>query len=282
MNNKISLKTITPKDLWNVFCGCFWFLLAAVTLVTGVMYARAKYNYSPLYTSKATVYLIGQNENGEFEIDNFAADYTIAMRVMKDCDYIVKSRTVLDEVGKRIGISNGYGALSPRLAVYNPTDTRVLEISVTWSNPEQAQKIVNEICSVGQVEINRVLGYDGLGVFEDASLNRYPINGVSLTSYLKFGIIAALGIYIVFLLMFLFDNYIHTEEDIERYLGLTVIGDIPDADAPKKKGKYGNYSKYGRYRSYRYYKKHGSTRYQDGYVKYGSMNESENGKGGNN
>ena len=77
-------------------------------------------------------------------------------------------------------------------------------------------------------------------------------------SHLKYGVIMAAGVYIAFLILFLFDNYIHSEEDIERYLGVSVIGDIPDADAPKKKSKY-------KYRSYRYYRKN-TSRYQKYYT----------------
>ena len=40
------------------------------------------------------------------------------------------------------------------------------------------------------------------------------------------------------------DDRIRTEEDIERYLGLSVLGDIPNAD-DKKSHQYGYYKAYG-------------------------------------
>ena len=58
-------------------------------------------------------------------------------------------------------------------------------------------------------------------------------------------LIAAALVYFIFLAIFLFDNYIYTEEDIETYLGLSVIGDIPDAnESDKRKKKYSNYKGY--------------------------------------
>ena len=261
MNKKLSLKTIAPRDLWNVFRGCVWIIIASAIIVTGVFYAIARYNYSPTYSSKATMYLIGKTD-GTSNFNQVAADYTLALKVMSDCDYLLKSRTVLNAVGKDLGWKDGegYSRLRGRITIANPEGTRVLEVSATAGSPEQAQKIVDSVCTHGIEYINEILAYDRLYVFEEATYSEGVINTVSLTSYLKYGAVAAVLVYIIFLAMFLFDNYIHTEDDIERYLGLTILGDIPDADAPQKKSKY----KYGKYKSYRYYKRRGY-RYHSNY-----------------
>ncbi len=270
MTKKLSLKSIAPSDLWNILRGCIWIMLAVAVLVTGVLYAFALFRYTPMYSSTATMYLIGETDGTAGQL---ATDYSMAMRVMSDCTYLLKSRNVLNAVGERIGIKNGYGALRGSITITNPEDTRVLEITVRASTPDKARDINEAVCECGIEYINNVLSYDKLSVFEEATYNTSPTNGVSLMSYAKFGAIGAVLVYLVFLVMFLFDNYIHTEEDIERYLGLTILGDIPDADAPNKNKKYKyKYGKYGdKYKSYRYYKrgsyyKRGGYRYQSNYA----------------
>ncbi len=252
MDNKISIKTISVKDLWNVFRGCFIYVIVTAVLVTAGMYAYAKINYVPMYSSKATVYLINKgdkkaeaelvtsgDENGEdgFDLQEFTIDYTIALKVIDDVDYIIKSPKVMKAVSNEVGVSVNSGNIS----IVNPKNTRVLEITATASTPELAQKIVNSVCSVGAEAVEEIISYNRMYVYEAGTLNTWPSNTVSLLSYAKFGIIAGLLVYVIFLCMFLFDNYIHTEEDIERYLGLTILGDIPDANAPKKKNKYSRY-----------------------------------------
>ncbi len=265
MNKKISLKTIEPKDLWNVFRGSIWMILAAAILTVGVFYALALYRYSPVYSSTATMYLIPERDSNSDpdSTGEFVNEYTIAFKVIDDCNFLLKSRTVLNKVGEKLGVANGYGAFNSGITINNPESTRVLEITVVSYSPDMAKKIVDGVCEVGAESINHVLGYSGLQIFEEGTYSAYPINQVSLFSYIKHGIIAAVLVYVIFLAMFLFDNYIHTEEDIERYLGLTVLGDIPDADAPRKKSKY-KY-KYGKYKSYRSYKRQGGYRYQSNY-----------------
>lgn len=255
MNNKITLKTISLRDLWNVMRGCFLFVIAAAILCTVGMYAYAKLNYSPLYSSKGTLYLIDyRNDDGDdINQNQWTVDYTLANVVISDTMYVLKSRTVLDAVGKDIGIENGYGALQGSITIENPEDTRVLEITAVASTPENAKKIVDGLCKYGPEEANNVLQYDRIRVYEEGTYNTWPTNNVSFFGYVKFGIIAGALVYLVFLAMFLFDNYIHTEEDIDRYLGLSVLGDIPDADAPKKKNKYTNYKGYNKRSEKQYY-----------------------------
>lgn len=255
--NKITLKTISLKDLWNVFRGCFLFVIAAVLLVTSLLFVRAKMNYVPMYSSQGTLYLINENTDSEQSKNEWTVDYTLANVVIEDTMYLLKSRTVLNTVGDEVGIKNGYGALRSSITINNPEDTRVLEITATASSPELAKNIVDTLSKVGPEAAERQLSYGNLRVFEVGTINNWPINTVSFMGFLKFGLIAGVAVYVVFLCMFLFDNYIHTEDDIERYLGLSVIGDIPDADAPKKKNKYSTRYKYKKRNSKQYYGGHG-------------------------
>lgn len=268
--NKLTLKTISLKDLWNVFRGCFLFVIAAVLLVTSLLYVHAKVNYVPMYSSQGTLYLINENTDSEQSKNEWTVDYTLANVVIEDTMYLLKSRTVLNAVGEEVGISNGYGSLRSSITISNPEDTRVLEITATASSPELAKNIVDTLSKVGPEAAEKQLSYGNLRVFEEGTVNNWPVNGVSFMGFLKFGLIAGVAVYIVFLCMFLFDNYIHTEEDIERYLGLSVIGEIPDADAPKKKNKYARYK----------YKKRNSKQYYGGHGYYGSSMSVEIGDDG--
>lgn len=266
--NKITLKTISLKDLWNVFRGCFLFVFAAAIIVTSLMFVYAKMNYSPMYSSSGTLYLINKS-TGEQSKNDWTVDYTLANVVIEDTMYLLKSRTVLNAVGDDVGIKNGYGALRSSISISNPKDTRVLEITATASSPELAKKIVDSLSAIGPEKVNEELSYNSIRVYEEGTFNNWPINGISFMGYFKFGLIAGVLVYIIFLCMFLFDNYIHTEEDIERYLGLSVIGDIPDADAPKKK------SKYARYKSY---KKRGNKTYYSANSGYYGASQNNDGK----
>ncbi len=241
---KLSIKTISLKDLWNVLRGCIIFVILAAIATTGIMYYQAKSNYVPMYSSAATVYLIGEYD-GEFNIEEFASDYNVAYRVINECSYLLQSRRIKDAVRKDLLETTGDDSLGGGVTIDVPEEMRIINISATATSPERAKAIVDSYCKCGAAEMKEWLAYDQFRVFDKASINTWPVNAISLMSYAKYGIIAGGLIYVIFLAMFLFDNYIRTEEDIEHYLGLSILGDIPDAFASnKRKKRYSNYKGY--------------------------------------
>lgn len=110
--------------------------------------------------------------------------------------------------------------------------------------PEQAKQIVDAICEIGQEKITQAMGFQQVNLYEYGTLNSKPCNTTSMTTYLLVGMIAAILVYSAFLIIFLLDDRIRTEQDIERYLGLSVLGDIPNAN-DKKNHQYGYYKSYG-------------------------------------
>ena len=88
------------------------------------------------------------------------------------------------------------------------------------------------------------MGFQQINLYEYGTLNDKPCNTTSMTTYMLVGMIAAVLVYSIYLIIYLLDDRIRTEEDIERYLGLSVLGDIPNAD-DKKSHQYGYYKAYG-------------------------------------
>ena len=151
-DKKIILKTISIKDLWNVLRGCWMFMLVIAIVVSVVGYLYGKSNYVPMYSSSATLYLLGTNEGGEVggEIDEedkgqWTVNYTLANVVIDDSIYLLTSRTVLNQLGDELGVANGYGAFKSGITIANPEGTRVLEVKAVASSPELAKGIVDAL-----------------------------------------------------------------------------------------------------------------------------------------
>jgi capsular polysaccharide biosynthesis protein len=98
------------------------------------------------------------------------------------------------------------------------------------------------------------MGYDQVNVYEFGTVPTKPSNSVSLLVYLVIGAAAAAAVYVCFVLAFLLDDRIHSDEDIQRYLGLSILGEIVNMDGGHK-GRYG----YGYGYGYCYGKKSGKS-----------------------
>ena len=132
------------------------------------------------------------------------------------------------------------------ISTSNPENTRILEVTVEADSPELAKRIVDRLCEIGQDKIAEAMGFQQVNLFEYGTISDEPSNRMGIFTYALIGLVGAIAAYLVFLIMFVADDSLRTEDDIMQSLGLTVLAEIPDANGGKK-GKYGHYSGYGKY-----------------------------------
>lgn len=234
------VRVVTLKNLWDIFVQRVWVLILAAVLAAGGLHLVNRLTFVPVYSSTATLYILRQDSKTTTE----SSDFSLALNVVNDCDYLLKSHSVLDDVLQELNLEVDYEALSRSISISNPDDTRILEVTVESDAPERAKQIVDTLCEIGQEKITEAMGFQQVNLYEYGTLIPEPCNTTSLTTYMLVGIIAAVLTYSLFLIIFLLDDRIRTEEDIERYLGLSILGDIPNANS-KKNHHYGYYSSYG-------------------------------------
>lgn len=239
MNEKNSMRVVTLKDLWDLLIQRGIVIILAAVIAVGGFFALDMVTYDPEYSSTATMYI--SRQSGENASSGEAAsDLNLALRLVYDCNYFLKSRTVLNAVIAELDLDMTYGQLYSRISSINPTNTRILEITVRGESPEQAKAIVDQICDIGPGKIEEAMGFSQVNLYEYGNLPTSPSNRPSVLKYMMIGLAAALVTYAVFLLIFIVDDRLRTEEDIERVLGLSVLAEIPNVGSHGKK-RYGYY-----------------------------------------
>ena len=240
----LDLRVISLRDLWGIFTRRFIVMVLAAVLVVGGAFACKQLTFVPRYESTATLYLVNQSAEDSDSSSTTYNNFNLALKLVNDCNHLIKSHSVLDQVIDTLNLSMTYEQLYEAVTVVNPEETRILEVTVEADSPEQAKKIVDEVCGVGTQKIEEAMGFEQAKLYERGVLNSEPSNITSLTTYAILGVLAAVAVYAIFLVRFLLDDRIRTEEDIERFLGLSILGDIPNADNPKKgRGYYKGYGK---------------------------------------
>ena len=241
MENSSSARVVTLKELWELFVHRWWVVLLAAVICSGSFYAAVQLTFVPQYKSTATLYILNQNET---QTSNVSDDFSLALKVVNDCDYLLKSHSVLDQVIEQLNLDISYEDLSKTVSTSNPEDTRILEVSVEAASPEEAKRIVDTVCEVGTESITQAMGFQQVNLYEHGTIDTKPSNQTRKLTYALVGAVAAVLTYTLFLILFLADDTIKTDEDIAQYLGLTILGDIPNANNANKK-HYGYYSAYG-------------------------------------
>lgn len=164
--------------------------------------------------------------------------------MVNDCTYILKSYAVLDEVMASLDLNMSYRDLYESIETNNPSDTRILEVTVTTNSASLSKEIADQVCLIGTEKIADAMGFEQVNLYENGLLSSGPSNQLTILAYLLIGIIAGIIAYSVVVIVYVFDDTLRTQEDIERHLGLSVLGDIPNANE-KKSHRYGYYKAYG-------------------------------------
>ena len=178
-----------------------------------------------------TMYILQQNQvnsNPAYE------DFNLALKIVNDCSHSIKSYSVLNTVIQNLDLDLTYKQLSKSLKITNPPDTRFLEIEVESFSPESAKEIVDEICVVATEKITDTMGFEQVNFYEEGIFNPNPSNKTSTLMYIFVAFVAMVLTYLVFFLIYIFDDRLRTDEDIKSQLNLSILGDIPFVDDSKK------------------------------------------------
>ncbi|MBE6708598.1 MAG: protein-tyrosine kinase [Ruminococcaceae bacterium] len=201
----------------------WWLILLAAVLCGSLMFAYTKFMVTPMYRSTAKLYVLPALE-GE-KISNSEAQ--MALTFTKDFRELITGRTVLEGVINDLELNMSYEGLASIVSSYSAEDSRIITISVSHADPVQAQKIANAICVEAESVLFNTVEADMLNISEKAHLPSNPYSP-SMTKNVAVGVMG--GILLVsgiLLLIFIIDDKIKTPVDVEKQIGLSVLGVIP-------------------------------------------------------
>ena len=128
MNETSNQQTVTISDIWELFLQR-WVIIVLVAIVSvAVFFVGSKAIYRPMYKSTATLYIAGDNSyEGNSSADAYNS-YTLALKVVSDCDYLLSSRSVVNQLIQEMDLKVGFATLQERISTKNPSNTRILEV----------------------------------------------------------------------------------------------------------------------------------------------------------
>lgn len=218
------------KELEIDLLGLFYYLkkkivilLAAAVAFALVSFVISAYFVVPEYTASTRVYVLNRSS----EQSLVSSDFSISNYMINDYKVLITGRNVTDKVVQQLGLDMSAGALTSKISVSAETNTRVLQISVTDTDPQRAADLANCVREVAATQIKEIMDVDAVNLVYEAKVPAAPSSpNVAKTTLLwtVIGLIAAVGVLTV---IFVLDDAIRTEEDVERYLGLGTLGIIP-------------------------------------------------------
>lgn len=205
---------IRRKFLVIIATGLFFGCLACIF---------TKFFMTPVYTSTSSMLVLTK----ETTLASLA-DLQMGSQLTNDYRILITSRPVVEEVIENLNLDTDYKTLTEDITVENPSDTRILNISVDNHDAELAAEIVNEISSVSSEFIGDKMEVTPPKIIEKGEIPTLK-SGPSITKNTLLGILIGLlisgGIVVVMTIM---DDTIKCEDDIEKYLGIPMLASVPD------------------------------------------------------
>jgi capsular polysaccharide biosynthesis protein len=221
------MEELELRQYWRIIRKRMTLMLAIPIIAAIVSAAVSFFVLSPKYEASTTL-LINQKAN-----DNPALEYQAVMAnqaMVTTYSTIIKSATIESSVTQDLKLPYTPAQLGNMVTVSSPDQSQVIEVDVTAGSQMLATKIANAFGSVFQqraqtlMDVQNVQIVDKAVVTPDAAPVK-PNKKLNVAIAMILGLMVSIGL--AFLLEYL-DNRIRTEEDVQRFLDLPVLGVIGD------------------------------------------------------
>ncbi|MCQ2516578.1 MAG: Wzz/FepE/Etk N-terminal domain-containing protein [Saccharofermentans sp.] len=234
--NKNTTKAVANKhvngqiDLIDLFLYMInrWYLLIACTVVGAIgMGIATNTEVVPMYRSQSMLFVARAGQIQSW------SDLQLGSYMTGDFIVISQSKPVVDTAIQMIyeqdGIELTRSQVKAAVSVAEMEDTHILQFTVTMDDPQIACDLCNAVMDAMADQIAYITSSDTPTIVERAEVNPYAINaGINNNRQVLMGAAGGFAIIAALLcVMYMMDDKIKTAEDVEKYIGATVLVSIP-------------------------------------------------------
>ncbi|WP_191557716.1 YveK family protein [Metabacillus idriensis] len=222
-------ETISLKELFQTLKKRLSLIIIITAIAAATSGIISYFILTPIYQSSTQI-LVNQAKSDQQAFN--PGEVQTNLQLINTYNVIIKSPAILDKVIQQLNLDMNNEQLNENVAVASEQNSQVVTISVNDEDPKQAAEIANKIADVFQKEIAAIMNVDNVSILSKADLgiDPSPIKPkpvLNIAIALVVGLMAGMGL--AFLLEYL-DNTIKNEQDIEKHLGLPVLGAITRID----------------------------------------------------
>ena len=225
MENRAELDNEIEIDLKELFLEllAFWkLILLALVLGAVIAYSVSKFLMVPQYESTAELYVLSKSTS-----ITSLADIQTGTSLTNDYMVVVEGRPVLEQVIANLGLDETYKSLEDKVTLENPSNSRILMITVRDENPLTAKAIADEIAKVGSNFISLKMDQDPPTIIQNGYADGEPVSPNIKKNTVLGGMLGAVLVVMIICISTLMNDTIMTPADMEKKVGLTVLGSIP-------------------------------------------------------
>jgi capsular polysaccharide biosynthesis protein len=213
-------------DLCSVYLSQLPLLI--ITFIIGAMIAGliTFFMITPKYTASSKLYMVSASSGSAIDL----TDLNIGTSLSEDYEVLMQIRPIYEEVIEDLDLDYTYDQLLDMVSIGSINDTRVVKVTVTSTDPEEARDIANAIADKAVTYLPQLMETSAPNIAERAILPERK-SSPSLTKNTIIGALVGLILCLAVLtIMYLLDDTLKTGDDVEKEFGIIPLTVIPEGD----------------------------------------------------
>ena len=205
-------------------------LMMIPTIILGFIFAITR---PSVYEANTT--LIVSSGMAGIGLNN--SDISLNQKLVVTYSEIAKSRDILTRVISKYDLPETPEVLGKKISIGIVKDTELIKLAYSCNDPKLAEAVTNELANEFIKKVGQVMKIRNVSVVEKAIEPLQPLpkkRGIILLASIIFG--GMLGIGVAALIEFLHKK-LRKSSDMEKILGVEMLGMIPEIDFDEKVGE---------------------------------------------
>lgn len=220
-------------EIFRVLWRWAWVIAVAALGCAMIAFVYSKFFITPTYESTTRIVVLNQ-----FGSDNLTInDLNMGSQLSNDYKELIRSRDVVENVMEAYRLDTTYEAFVESIEVSSPTNTRIIDITLTHTNPLLAKDLVDKLREEAATKIKNIMAVDAVNVVDEGNVPLNP-SGPNVMKWTLIGFLAGGFVSVaVIVVLYLLDDTIKSSEDVEKYLKLSTLGTIPIVESEEDRKK---------------------------------------------
>jgi capsular polysaccharide biosynthesis protein len=197
-------------------------LMIVLPIIFAVGVGVFSYVYlSDTYTATTSMYVLVKQEDITTLLQS---DLSASQMVTNDVATLLESDRVVNSAATALGLEN---LKDFKISISSSTNSRVITLSVTGTDPDLSAKVANEMASEVSEVAREVMNVESINVVDYAAAPKSP-SGPKRPLYIAVGFIAGLFLAVALVVVSdMLNTRVRGQSDLEKLIDVPVIGNVP-------------------------------------------------------
>lgn len=210
-----------------------WYLMIVFVIIGASIMSYYTDNYVvPTYRTSSKLFISEQVDSVISGVST--GDIALDSVLLRDYKELIKTSMVANMIIEELGLNVSIGQLTSNVQMTSSADSRFVNLSYVDTDPVRAATIANKYSEILRIQAREVIGADNVQIIDLAPVPRYPFSPNKSRNMMMGGIGGLAVSFGLILLLFILDDKIKDDIDLENTTGLPVLGIIPKFKGVKR------------------------------------------------